>query len=87
MKATISKETITQRPSLSLGALLKNKQTLPMLSNILIEFPDIALSRLVATDLGSELTIVGKTDDCVTRRDVTYRVQLKKLNDLCETNS
>lgn len=79
MKATISKESITKALSL-VGGIVEKKQTLPILSNILIEFKDSSF-KLVATDLESELTIVGKTDDCETEGVTT--ASAKKLNDLC----
>ena len=79
MKATISKESITKDLSL-VGGIVEKKQTLPILSNILIEFKDSSF-KLVATDLESELTIVGKTDDCETEGVTT--ASAKKLNDLC----
>ena len=79
MKATISKESITKALSL-VGGIVEKKQTLPILSNILIEFKDNSF-KLVATDLESELTIVGKTDDCETEGVTT--ASAKKLNDLC----
>ena len=79
MKATISKETITKALSL-VGGIVEKKQTLPILSNILIEFKDNSF-KLVATDLESELTIIGKTDDCETEGVTT--ASAKKLNDLC----
>ena len=58
MKATISKESITKALSLT-GGIVEKKQTLPILSNILIEFKDNSF-KLVATDLESELTIIEK---------------------------
>ena len=79
MKATISKESITKALSL-VGGIVEKKQTLPILSNILIEFKDSSF-RLVATDLESELTIIGKTDNCETEGVTT--ASAKKLNDLC----
>ena len=79
MKAIISKESITKALSL-VGGIVEKKQTLPILSNILIEFKDSTF-KLVATDLESELTIVGKTDDCETEGVTT--ASAKKLNDLC----
>ena len=79
MKATISKESITKALSL-VGGIVEKKQTLPILSNILIEFKDSSF-KLVATDLESELTIIGKTDDCETEGVTT--ASAKKLNDLC----
>ena len=79
MKATISKESITKALSL-VGGIVEKKQTLPILSNILIEFKDSSF-KLVATDLESELTIVGKTNDCETEGVTT--ASAKKLNDLC----
>ena len=79
MKAIISKESITKALSL-VGGIVEKKQTLPILSNILIEFKDISF-RLVATDLESELTIIGKTDNCETEGVTT--ASAKKLNDLC----
>ena len=79
MKAIISKESITKALSL-VGGIVEKKQTLPILSNILIEFKDSSF-KLVATDLESELTIVGKTDDCETEGVTT--ASAKKLNDLC----
>ena len=79
MKATISKESITKALSL-VGGIVEKKQTLPILSNILIEFKDTSF-RLVATDLESELTIIGKTDNCETEGVTT--ASAKKLNDLC----
>ena len=79
MKATISKESITKALSL-VGGIVEKKQTLPILSNILIEFKDNCF-KLVATDLESELTIVGKTNDCETEGVTT--ASAKKLNDLC----
>ena len=79
MKAIISKESITKALSL-VGGIVEKKQTLPILSNILIEFKDSSF-RLVATDLESELTIIGKTDNCETEGVTT--ASAKKLNDLC----
>ena len=79
MKATISKESIAKALSL-VGGIVEKKQTLPILSNILIEFKDSSF-RLVATDLESELTIIGKTDNCETEGVTT--ASAKKLNDLC----
>ena len=79
MKATISKESITKALSL-VGGIVEKKQTLPILSNILIEFKGSSF-RLVATDLESELTIIGKTDNCETEGVTT--ASAKKLNDLC----
>lgn len=79
MKATINKESITKALSL-VGGIVEKKQTLPILSNILIEFKDSSF-RLVATDLESELTIIGKTDNCETEGVTT--ASAKKLNDLC----
>ena len=79
MKATISKESITKALSLA-GGIVEKKQTLPILSNILIEFKDSSF-RVVATDLESELTIIGKTDNCETEGVTT--ASAKKLNDLC----
>ncbi|URQ72243.1 DNA polymerase III subunit beta [SAR86 cluster bacterium] len=79
MKATISKESITKALSLT-GGIVEKKQTLPILSNILIEFKDNSF-KLVATDLESELTIIGETDACETEGTTT--ASAKKLNDLC----
>ena len=79
MKATISKESITKALSL-VGGIVEKKQTLPILSNILIEFKDSHF-RLVATDLESELTIIGETDNCEPEGVTT--ASAKKLNDLC----
>lgn len=81
MKFSISREALLRPLSLVAG-VVERRQTLPVLSNVLIEVQDTRLS-LTGTDL--EVELIGRAEPATVDEPGSATVPARKLMDICKS--